>query len=261
VPAPLVSSTVKVALLVVMGELAALPTSVSILMKGALKTMFVAKLKLAVGTLVVVAALGASGWAYRATGQSQLPTPEKRIAGKPLTELEALRKENELLKLNLEVVLEKVRAQEAELRTLKGRKGVGPTMPGDNRPQRNGQQPLTGPNPKPIDGQFRPSSTDTPGPNPDFQRPATADRPGPLPRQPANHIPPDNRTAKKDPSLQVENALKWLGRGRDPETMLRALDALEKAIKQMRDELKQGSHRRERSPDTAPQTDSRPPRG
>src|SRR5581483_7406648 len=34
-------------------------------------------------------------------------------------ELERLRRENELLKLNLEVVLEKVRAQEAELRTLK----------------------------------------------------------------------------------------------------------------------------------------------
>ena len=46
VPAPLVSSTVKVALLVVAGELAALPTSVGILMKGALKTMFLAKMKL-----------------------------------------------------------------------------------------------------------------------------------------------------------------------------------------------------------------------
>src|SRR5262249_57363409 len=34
-------------------------------------------------------------------------------------ELEALRKENELLKLNLQVVLEKVRAQEAEVRGLR----------------------------------------------------------------------------------------------------------------------------------------------
>jgi hypothetical protein len=42
----LVSSTVKVALLVVAGELAALPTSVGIPMKGALKTMFLAKMKL-----------------------------------------------------------------------------------------------------------------------------------------------------------------------------------------------------------------------
>jgi hypothetical protein len=40
--------------------------------------------------------------------------------GKPASELEALRKENELLKLNLQVVLEKVRAQEAELKSLRG---------------------------------------------------------------------------------------------------------------------------------------------
>src|SRR5207244_4336778 len=35
------------------------------------------------------------------------------------SELEALRKENDLLKLNLQLVLEKVRAQEAELAALK----------------------------------------------------------------------------------------------------------------------------------------------
>src|SRR5262249_30049449 len=45
---------------------------------------------------------------------------DKPATGRPLTELEALRKENELLKLNLEVVLEKVRTQEAELRALRG---------------------------------------------------------------------------------------------------------------------------------------------
>ena len=38
---------------------------------------------------------------------------------RPLNELEALRKENELLKLNLLVVLEKVRAQEAELHAVR----------------------------------------------------------------------------------------------------------------------------------------------
>jgi hypothetical protein len=46
-----------------------------------------------------------------------------------LSEVEALRRENEFLKLNLEVVLEKVRAQEAELRALRGpsRARTGPT--------------------------------------------------------------------------------------------------------------------------------------
>src|SRR5262249_53862982 len=48
------------------------------------------------------------------------PAPASAQAPKgPPSELEALRKENELLKLNLAVVLEKVRAQEAELRGLK----------------------------------------------------------------------------------------------------------------------------------------------
>jgi hypothetical protein len=235
-----------------MGEWASLPTSVGILMKGALKTMFVAKLKLAVGTFVVVAALGVSGLAYRATGQSQAPTPEKRIAGKPLTELEALRKENELLKLNLEVVLEKVRAQEAELRTLRGRPKTGPISPNAHRLSQGS------PNTQPNGGQsIRPSRI--PDSSERANKAASGGPPEPLPRQPSSHAPPDNRTAKKDPSQQIENALKWLGSGRDPEAMLRALDALEKAIKQMREELKQGNQRREGTPDTAPQTDSRPP--
>ena len=78
--------------------------------------MFLAKLKLAVGAVVVLAALGASGLAYRAAGQA--PAAPTR-GGKGLTEVEALRRENELLKLNLEVVLEKVRAQEAEVRSLR----------------------------------------------------------------------------------------------------------------------------------------------
>jgi hypothetical protein len=62
---------------------------------------------------MMVMVLGTSGLIYRAAGQS---APGSK---RPLSELEALRRENELLKLNLEVVLEKVRAQEAELRNVK----------------------------------------------------------------------------------------------------------------------------------------------
>jgi hypothetical protein len=96
-------------------------------MRGVLQSMFIAKLKLMAGALMVMTALGATGLVYRAAGQ---PTPaEPRREGKPLSEVEALRRENELLKLNLEVVLEKVRAQEAELRALRGpsRARTGPT--------------------------------------------------------------------------------------------------------------------------------------
>src|SRR5262249_17785422 len=118
VPAPLVVETVRAAALVAAGQLAAVTTPAALLTKGVLKTMLMTKLKLMVGMLLVVAVLGATGLAYRAGAQA--PQTDKPRAEKPLSELEALRKENELLKLNLQVVLEKVRAQEAELRALRG---------------------------------------------------------------------------------------------------------------------------------------------
>lgn len=119
VPAALLSSTTKAAVLIGAGEFAALSASSAVLMKGVIKSMFLAKLKLIVGAVMVVTVLGASGLVYRAAGQPAAPA-EKQNDGKPKSELERLRHENELLKLNLEVVLEKVRAQEAELRALKG---------------------------------------------------------------------------------------------------------------------------------------------
>ncbi|HEY1338847.1 MAG TPA: hypothetical protein VGF59_15130 [Bryobacteraceae bacterium] len=65
VPPSLVSATV----LAVSGQ-GAISASVGLLVKGALKTMLLTKLKLAVGSVVIVAALGASGLAYRAAGES-----------------------------------------------------------------------------------------------------------------------------------------------------------------------------------------------
>lgn len=128
VPAILLSSTTKAALLVAAGKFTAASASSAVLMKGVLKSMFLTKLKMMVGTMLVVTALGASGLVYHATGQTTAAArtdalrAEKRSDGKqkPRSELERLRHENELLKLNLEVVLEKVHAQEAELRVLRG---------------------------------------------------------------------------------------------------------------------------------------------
>jgi RNA polymerase sigma factor (sigma-70 family) len=118
IPASLLSSTTKVAL----GQ-AALSNSVEILVKGALKAMLLTKLKVAVGAVMVMVALGASGLAYRASGQASPQLTQPKHDSKPRSELETLRRENELLKLNLEIVLEKVRAQEAELRVLKAQAG------------------------------------------------------------------------------------------------------------------------------------------
>jgi RNA polymerase sigma factor (sigma-70 family) len=120
VAAPLVAATAQAAVWVAGGQLAAVAPAVALLTKGVLRAMFLTKLKVVAGVVVLVAALGAGGLAFRA-GSVGATQPDKPSTGKPRNELEALRRENELLKLNLEVVLEKVRSQEAELRALRGR--------------------------------------------------------------------------------------------------------------------------------------------
>jgi RNA polymerase sigma factor (sigma-70 family) len=119
-PAALVLSTAKAAALVAAGHMAGAGAPAVLLMNEVMKAMLLKKLRLAVGTVMVLVALGAVGLGYQAgggSGTAQAAPPEK-----PRNDLEALRRENDLLKLNLEVVLEKVRAQEAELRTLRGQR-------------------------------------------------------------------------------------------------------------------------------------------
>jgi RNA polymerase sigma factor (sigma-70 family) len=115
VPGSMVSKTAKAAALVAAGRWAMISASVAVLTKGALKAMFMAKLKVIGGVLVFTAlTIGVLGAVYSPVGAQNSPP-----AGKPANELEALRKENELLKLNLQIVLEKCRTQQAELRALK----------------------------------------------------------------------------------------------------------------------------------------------
>jgi RNA polymerase sigma factor (sigma-70 family) len=109
-PAPLLVSTVKVA----SGEAAA-ATAVA-LAKEVMKSMLFVKLKLAFGAVMVVAALGAGGVAYQVSGPRQAQAAPE---GRPQSELEALKKENELLRYNLQLVLEQARALEADVRALK----------------------------------------------------------------------------------------------------------------------------------------------
>jgi RNA polymerase sigma factor (sigma-70 family) len=117
VPGSMVSKTAKAAALVAVGRWAMISASVAVLTKGALKAMFMAKLKVVGGVLVFTAlTIGLLGAVYSPAGAQNSPP-----AGKPANELEALRKENELLKLNLQIVLEKCRTQQAELRAFKER--------------------------------------------------------------------------------------------------------------------------------------------
>jgi RNA polymerase sigma factor (sigma-70 family) len=120
VPAPLVVSTVRAAVLVAAGQAAALSGPAAALMKGVLKAMLLAKLKVAAAVVMVTAALGAGGVAFRAAaGPGTAHAAAEPDKAPP--EVEALRRKVELLQLNLDLVLEKVRAQEAELRGFRER--------------------------------------------------------------------------------------------------------------------------------------------
>jgi hypothetical protein len=79
--------------------------------------MLPVKVKVVLGSVLGLLVFAVAGAAFQA-GSGPVGGKEK---GRPLTEVEALRKENELLKVNLQVVLEKVQAQEAQLRVLRGK--------------------------------------------------------------------------------------------------------------------------------------------
>jgi RNA polymerase sigma factor (sigma-70 family) len=125
VPASLVSSTVGAATLLAGGSAAGAASPAVGLMKGVLKAMLLTKLKVVAVAVVMMTLLGTGGLAYRVTSQAA-PAEDKVPA-----DLEALRKENELLRLNIQVLLEKIRAQEAELAALRGHKPAEATGKAD----------------------------------------------------------------------------------------------------------------------------------
>jgi RNA polymerase sigma factor (sigma-70 family) len=135
VPGALVNSTVQAAALVAAGQMAAVATPAAGLMKGVLKAMLLTKLKLVIATAMITAVLGAGGLVYRSAGQAA-PAAEEE---KSLSDVETLRKENELLRLNVQVLLEKVRSLEAEVLALKGQPGGGATPNVDKTDQARSQ--------------------------------------------------------------------------------------------------------------------------
>jgi RNA polymerase sigma factor (sigma-70 family) len=113
---PLVSATARAAALVSAGQLGTISTSVTLLMKGARTAMYLSKLK-TLATVLVVVVLGA-GTLFYGAGAAQPPASGGGSGGgergKPRSELEALREENELLKVNLRATLERIRTLEKE---------------------------------------------------------------------------------------------------------------------------------------------------
>jgi RNA polymerase sigma factor (sigma-70 family) len=242
VPAALCLSTVQAAALVASGQLTAVSASSTILMKGVLKAMLLSKLKMMVGAVVVAVALGTSCLVYQASGQTAATT-EKRGDAKPQSELDRLRRENELLKLNLEVVLEKVRAQEEELRALKSKPAAGkpaafildldgkkvPMMldfsQGKIRIEEKSAPKIEGkPAPK-IEGKLEPK----PGTNPKFEI-------KPTPKDEGKAIPLTIFVEGKSMTMKglIQNVQKPGGR----QELERTVDSLEKAVKELKEQLK-----------------------
>jgi RNA polymerase sigma factor (sigma-70 family) len=242
--APLVWPTARVAGLAAAGRL--VPPAAAALDKGVLQTMFLAKVKVAVA-MVLALGLGAGGVAYHtaAPRAAQAAAPEKPA------DLEALRKENELLKLNLRVVLEKVRAQETDLAAVKAE--LLAVKAAEAARKKGAQHALAFPSPFNNALLTSPGITQWHNLNPFL--PATNNT---IWLTPANAPPfglgfpqhqlnltfrPKKAVEKRpapapDPVKEVEDASKALRAARDKEARRRAADALEKALKRLREQLK-----------------------
>jgi RNA polymerase sigma factor (sigma-70 family) len=126
VPAWLTGSTAKAAALAAAGEALA-ASAAATLMREVLKVMFVKKLAKA-ALVVVLAAVALGGVAYRGAGpgSARAAPPE----AKPLSELEALRRENEMLKRSLRLALDRVETLEARVEQLQAEALVLPRLQG-----------------------------------------------------------------------------------------------------------------------------------
>ncbi len=238
VSAALVHTTARAAALVAAGHLAAVSAPAALLMKEVMKTMVLRKLRIVVGAMMLLAALGLGGVGYHAGAMSAVA--QAAGSDKPQSELEALRKENELMKLNLLVVLDKVRAQEAELQVL--RKDVAVT---DERLR--ALQLNTAPYSHPAMSNFYLIPYVDSGTVNQWNALLSA----PSVFQTNSHLLNTNLAAYmwqlqaagmgnvvSDPVKDAEAAVKALREAKDKDAKRKAADALEKAMKKLREQLK-----------------------
>jgi RNA polymerase sigma factor (sigma-70 family) len=233
VPAALVTCTAKAAALVAAGQLAAGATPAAVLMQGVMKAMLLKKLRLAVGVAMVLAALGGVGAAYRAADLARAAEPNK-----PRDELEALRKENELLKLNLQVVLEKVRAQETEIAGLRKDVAAKTAAAANVQWQINRNQVI--PNLNTLHGNWTTNlhvfPSDPQGLDAYFNANASMWNNSILYQQwISNAAQPDGVS---DATKAAEAAVKSLREAKDKDAQRKAAEALEKAMKKLKEKLK-----------------------
>jgi RNA polymerase sigma factor (sigma-70 family) len=225
VSAGLVHLTAKAAALVVAGQ-AAVSTPAVVLMKGVMRVMLFKKLRAAAGAVVVLAALAVAGVAYHLDGGPG--AAQAAPADKPQNDAEALRRENELLKLNLLVVLEKVRAQEGEIRELRSRPTVGMNFNsmsgGGLLGSPGGALGLSGMAGSTFNSNSSlglPTGGGYPAGASGLTRPGAA---------------PPART-ESDPVKDAEAAVKALREAKDKDGQRKAAESLEKAMKKLREQL------------------------
>ncbi len=240
VPGRLVLSTAKVAALVAAGNVAAAGDPAALLLHEFQRGTLMAKLKVGAALAGVTMLLGVGGFAFQAAGQAPAPRPEKApevrlergAGGRPLSELELLRKEVDILKLQVEVLQEKVRALRPAPEAGKREGGMGmPGMPGmRGMPGMPGAAGLAAPG-------GAAGMPDVPGPG----RPAGGlNRPGAGPGGKLGMTGGKPAGGAADAVGQAEAALKALRQARDPEARRRATDALERAVRQLRGQPGEG---------------------
>jgi RNA polymerase sigma factor (sigma-70 family) len=200
-PTALISSTVRVASLAAAGRLTA-TAGAAALSNGVIKAMWMTKLKIGAAVLALAATAGAGGIVYRGGSAPAAGAAEAA----PASELETLRKENELLKVNLKVLLEKVKAQEAEIAAAKPRPAAAQFT---------------------IEGlQFKTESK----PEAQLRLPGTIQLgtgTGEFVLELSGDAP--------EPAAEAEAAIKAIREAKDKAARARAVEALEKALKRLRD--------------------------
>jgi hypothetical protein len=245
VPVPLVNVTVKAAALLAAGPAAGVVTPAAALMNEVLKAMLVTKLKIAVLSVLAVVLLGTGGLVYRAAGQSD--SAAQPGAGRPLSELEVLRREMEILKLQVELLQDKVRALEGQGGGTPKARTAQQAPPGSSAsPKQVPRLPTTAPaNSKPLPA--LPGTSAATANSKPVTTPGTVVLDGSQslilnagdPHL-ALSLARSYLAEVQSPSVEqeVEAAMKAFREAKDNETKHRSAEALEKALQKLRHQLK-----------------------
>jgi RNA polymerase sigma factor (sigma-70 family) len=252
-PAALVSTTARVAALVATGNAAGAAAAPVLLMKGVMRAMLMRKLKVVAVAVAATTALGVVGLAGR-TGQevrAQVAgTPAAGGGGKPASELEALRRENEDLRATVRVLLKEIQWLQRGSDAGPRKAGTGARfedsvsftndfVPTKKKGSADEVAPQSANKPYPnelvVPGAMTADSY-TPGkvadPNDRSQPPKTPSR--------SRDMAADGRGQTPDQDVigaarEVEDALQALRRAGDPESRRRAAEALDRSTRRLRE--------------------------